>query len=199
MDFKNMDVSTIATGVSGSGVRYLETFLQEYTALTGETVNPGCNKCLTSYLTKYKKLMATENKSGYRLHAKWENIPLEFGSPILVNNDNITKEYAQQLLDQPDGQRYFAEMPAKKAEGTSVKVAEKTPKKVKANATAPKKKAVTKAEAPVVEDEQIEVILTDDHLNGNQELKETYKAGDIVLVNKTEYEKDGTISIVDKE
>lgn len=51
------------------------------------------------------------NTSHYRLHAKYENIPLEFGSPILVNNGNITDAYAQQLLQHKNGERYFAQMP----------------------------------------------------------------------------------------
>lgn len=47
----------------------------------------------------------------YRLHAKYENIPLEFGSPILVNNGNITDEYARKLLQHNNGQRYFSQLP----------------------------------------------------------------------------------------
>ncbi len=51
-----------------------------------------------------------DKKPQYRLHAKYENIPLDFGSPILVNNANITPEYAQKLL-QKNGSRYFAYIP----------------------------------------------------------------------------------------
>ena len=51
------------------------------------------------------------NTCNYRLHAKYENIPLEFGSPILVNNGNITDEYAQKLLAHNNGERYFAQFP----------------------------------------------------------------------------------------
>lgn len=55
------------------------------------------------------------NTCNYRLHAKYENIPLEFGSPILVNNGNITDEYAQKLLAHNNGQRYFSQIPKAKA------------------------------------------------------------------------------------
>ncbi|MBE1615341.1 hypothetical protein IDF54_10775 [Flavobacterium sp. SaA2.13] len=55
------------------------------------------------------------NTSKYRLHAKYENIPLEFGSPILVNNANITPEYAQKLLSRPNGERLFAHIPTEEA------------------------------------------------------------------------------------
>ena len=40
-----------------------------------------------------------ENKSKYQLHKKRENLPLKFGSPIVVNNTNITDEYAEILLE----------------------------------------------------------------------------------------------------
>lgn len=48
----------------------------------------------------------------YRLKPKYENIPLEFGSAILVNNNNITNEYAKKLLARPNGERFFAHIPA---------------------------------------------------------------------------------------
>ena len=51
------------------------------------------------------------NTCKYRLHAKYENIPLEFGSPILVNNSNITDEYALKLLQHKNGERYFTTLP----------------------------------------------------------------------------------------
>ncbi|RZK79340.1 MAG: hypothetical protein EOO85_03900 [Pedobacter sp.] len=112
MDFKSMDISTVMTGTGSDGVRYLQYFLKEYTALFGERVNPGCGNCVTTYLNKYKNhFIEMENQCKYRLHAKYENIPLEFGSPILVNNGNMTNEYALKLLEHKNGDRYFAVMP----------------------------------------------------------------------------------------
>ena len=112
MDFTTMDISTLTRSVTGEGVRYLELFLQEYTSVFNGPVNPSCPKCLNDYLTKYKNYFnAMANTSQYRLHAKYENIPLEFGSPILVNNSNMTTQYAQKLLEQPNGERFFAQMP----------------------------------------------------------------------------------------
>ncbi|MBF00612.1 hypothetical protein [Flavobacterium coralii] len=112
MDFTKMDISTVAHGKGGDGVRYLRLFLQEYTSLFNQKVNPGCPKCLTQYLNRYKNhFKEMDKKPQYRLHAKYENIPLEFGSPILVNNANITPEYAQKLLQQKNGSRYFAYIP----------------------------------------------------------------------------------------
>jgi len=49
--------------------------------------------------------------SNYTLHPEFENIPLAFGSPILVNSDNITDAYAHILLSHPEGTRYFSQMP----------------------------------------------------------------------------------------
>lgn len=112
MDFTTMDITTVTHSITGSGGRYLELFLQEYTSIFKEKVNPACPKCLTEYLTRYKNhYKAMANTSHYRLHAKYENIPLEFGSPILVNNGNITDTYAQQLLQHKNGERYFAQIP----------------------------------------------------------------------------------------
>ncbi|QYJ68936.1 hypothetical protein [Flavobacterium litorale] len=112
MDFTTMDIRTVAQGTRGDGVRYLQLFLQQYTALFNEKVNPSCPKCLTQYLAKYKNhFKAMADTSKYRLHAKYENIPLAFGSPILVNNTNITTEYATQLLARPNGKSLFAHIP----------------------------------------------------------------------------------------
>lgn len=110
-----MDIATLTHSVTGEGVRYLELFLKEYLSLFGGPLNPQCPKCLTEYLDRYKnyyKQMETPTTK-YRMHAKYENIPLEFGSPILVNNSNLTEEYAQKLLEQPDGERFFAVLPQK--------------------------------------------------------------------------------------
>lgn len=112
MDFTTMDIRTVAQGTRGDGIRYLQLFLQEYTALFNEKVNPSCPKCLTQYLAKYKNhFKAMADTSKYRLHAKYQNIPLAFGSPILVNNNNITPEYAKQLLARPNGKSLFAHIP----------------------------------------------------------------------------------------
>jgi hypothetical protein len=113
MDFTTMDIATLTQSVTGKGVPYLELFLKEYTSLFGGPVNPSCPKCLTAYLTNYQNhFYAMQNTCDYKLHKKYENIPLQFGSPILVNNSNITNEYAEILLQQPNGMRFFAEVPS---------------------------------------------------------------------------------------
>lgn len=126
MDFTTMDIATVTRSVSGGGERYLELFLKEYTSIFREKVNPSCPKCLTDYLNRYKNhFKAMANTCNYSLHAKYENIPLEFGSPILVNNANITDDYAQKLLAHNNGQRYFAQMPKAKVSVKKAKAIKK--------------------------------------------------------------------------
>jgi|GEM_PF-5429355 len=112
MDFKNMDIATLTRGVSGKGERYLEVFLRAYTAIFPGPLNPQCPRCLNQYLQQYKNYITTmETTCRYRLHECYENIPLQEGSDILINNQNLTDAYALILLNQPNGVRYFAQMP----------------------------------------------------------------------------------------
>jgi predicted nucleic acid-binding Zn-ribbon protein len=219
MDFKTMDINAITSGVNGDGIRYLQLFLKEYTSIFDETVNPGCNKCLNTYLNKYKlHFMKQENISGYVLHLKYENIPLEFGSPILVNNGNITKEYAKKLLSQPDGERYFEvilednsseEEKLQDAVNNAQAKLDALPEKehhtrIKAtqNALEKAKQALEQYQIDNLEVKDVEVIetvITDENLTTNPELSEAgIKAGDTVLIDKNEYDEKGTISIVEK-
>ena len=69
-----------------------------------------------------------ENTTQYRLHAKYENIPLEFGSPILVNNTNITDEYAKKLLLHKNGERYFSQIPQQVTQVAAESVNQPKPK-----------------------------------------------------------------------
>lgn len=102
IQFEFLDANAVLSNVTPNGVRYLEIFLNEYEKLTGEKdINAGCDKCITNYLTTFKKLkfkMENKNKSKYRLKEKYNNIPLEFGSNVFVNNNNLTDKYAQKLL-----------------------------------------------------------------------------------------------------
>ena len=221
MDFLNMDISTIATGIDCNGVRYLQSFLKEYTSIFQETVNPGCNKCLNTYINKYKAhFMKNKNTSGYVLHLKYENIPLEFGSPVLVNNGNITDEYAKKLLEHPDGERYFATIPDVSKddnhdEGAKLQkafdVAQDKVNGLPVDAHHKKKEAADKAlaKAKAALDEynanqaakanEFEVVLTNDDVNANPELSESgLNAGDTVVIDKKEYENNGTLSVIAK-
>jgi len=145
LDFTKMDIAAVMSGVDPDGERYLSKFLKEYKSIFGGTVNPSCPKCLSDYLSKYKKAMAktviNAENSGYKLLAKYENIPLEFGSPVLVNNTNLTDEYAEKLLKREHGEKLFSSIPES---GAKTKT-----KKPKAAPVAPTEKVEPVQVAPV--------------------------------------------------
>jgi len=113
-NWEDFRIEDIIGGVSPDGIRYLKLFLQDYTALFSEVVNPGCSKCLNNYLQKYKsKIFAMQNNSQYRLKEKYNGIPLNFGSAVLVNNSNLTDEYAAELLERFEAETLFDKFPIK--------------------------------------------------------------------------------------
>ena len=57
--------------------------------------------------------MEKSNTCEYKLHEKYNNIPLGFGSSVYVNNGNITNEYAEILLKNR-GASLFASVPTTK-------------------------------------------------------------------------------------
>lgn len=116
MCWQNVDRETVFTDVDSHGNRYLSQFLSDYKkAFPASDPNAGCRKCLNDYYEKLTKHISTmgqvENKSGYVLKAKFEGIPLEFGSQILVTNSNMTKEYAEKLLKRKHGADLFEIIP----------------------------------------------------------------------------------------
>ncbi|KGO88096.1 hypothetical protein Q765_03310 [Flavobacterium rivuli WB 3.3-2 = DSM 21788] len=209
-----MDIDTIRSGKTTDGVRYLELFLKEYISIFGGTVNAGCPKCLTDYLNRYKNHMkTTNNTSGYKLLAKYQNIPLEFGSQILVNDENITKEYADILLSQPGGHRFFLEQPdlnskatleanLKAAEDKLANLSDKARAKTREAATAAVDEAKAALDAFVepqtpadVEDlSKVVITLEDDDFVTHPELTEQgHKVGDSVIVDAEKFNGTGEI------
>jgi len=101
MDWNELIESQIIGGKSPEGLSYLNLFLKDYTAVFPGAVNAQCPKCLQQYIRDYKRqnAMKKENKkSDYVLLEKRNGIALDFGSPIQVNNSNITNEYAETLI-----------------------------------------------------------------------------------------------------
>ena len=99
LNWLNIGIDSILTNSNSEGVRYLQLFLKDYTNLTGEFVNAGCNKCIAKYYNNYiNQIFDMENDSKYRLHKKREGIPLSFGSNVRVTNRNITDSYAETLI-----------------------------------------------------------------------------------------------------
>ena len=118
IQFEFLDADAVLSKVTPNGVRYLEIFLNEYEELTGEKdINAGCNRCIANYLTTFKTIkfkMKNINKSKYVLKEKYNNIPLEFGSNIFVNNQNLTDKYAKKLLEVYSKDQIFEEYPIDK-------------------------------------------------------------------------------------
>lgn len=116
MDWLKIDKVAIFTGTDENGNRYLSRFLKDYKeAFPNSDPNAGCQRCLDDYyhkLIKHISVMKTvKNESGYVLKKKYENIPLHFGSKILVNNTNMTKEYGEKLLERKKGKDLFEKVP----------------------------------------------------------------------------------------
>lgn len=105
------NLENIIGGKTTDNIPLLKLFLQDYSKLFHTTtLNVSCQKCLQDYLTNYKNKinkMENPNTSNYRLKQKYNNIPLEFGSNIFVNNNNITDEYAEKLLERYDAEKIF--------------------------------------------------------------------------------------------
>ena len=114
-NWEDYDIEKIIGGVALDGTRLLKLFLIDYTTMFDEVVNPSCSKCMGNYLSKFKlKIYEMQNNSQYRLKEKYNGIPLNFGSAILVNNSNLTDEYALELLKRFDKETVFDKFPKEK-------------------------------------------------------------------------------------
>ena len=132
-------IDSILTSKDGEGVRYLQHFLKDYTTLTGEHVNAGCNKCIVKYYNNYVNLISDmENDCKYKLHKKREGLALSFGSNIKVSNRNITDQYAEKLIERYsqivkdfEPSYLFSKFPVQKVQEVEVKETEKPKRKRK--------------------------------------------------------------------
>jgi hypothetical protein len=100
LNWTDKTLEQIVGGKNPDGSSMLVSFLKYYSEVSGvKVLNAGCSKCLQQYYKDLKqKHIMKNNKSTYRLHAKFNNIPLRFGSSIFVNNENITDELAEALV-----------------------------------------------------------------------------------------------------
>ena len=117
MNWLEVDQVSVLTGKDSNGNRYLSQFLKEYKEVFNrETINAGCQKCLVNYYLKFIKYLHTmptpKQPTEYRLKAKYNGIPLSFGSPVQVDNNNMTDAYGNQLLENhPKGADLFDAVP----------------------------------------------------------------------------------------
>ena len=109
--WETYNLEYIVGGKTSDNVPLLKLFLQDYSKLFHTaTLNASCSKCLQDYLNNYKQKinkMENPNTSQYRLKQKYNNLPLEFGSNVFVNNNNITDEYAKILLKRHSAEKIF--------------------------------------------------------------------------------------------
>lgn len=116
INWVNYNISDIISGKDTNGVRLLELFLKDYKKeFNVNVVNASCQRCLQDYLNKYKqKKQINIMASQYKLKKKYENIPLTYegeGYNVMVNNNNITDDYARILLKRYPVEKIFDEYP----------------------------------------------------------------------------------------
>lgn len=116
IDWRKLDKETILNGNDENGNRYLNQFLKDYQeTFHPDTINAGCSKCLDGYYSKLMKhlnTMGEVEKTQYKLKAKYNGIPLEFGSSVHVSNANLTDALAKKLIkNHPKGKELFEVVP----------------------------------------------------------------------------------------
>lgn len=117
MDWLKLDKVTIFEGRDENGNRYLSRFLSDFKKeFNPDTINAGCQRCLEDYYLKFTKHLSKmgnkKSQSDFILKAKYNGIPLEFGSQTFVNNSNIDAEKALKLLKgHKKGKELFEKLP----------------------------------------------------------------------------------------
>lgn len=108
----------VRTGTDQDGNRLIISFARDYKEVFGSDICPNCNgfdRKFNNFLNK-TKLMTEKKKSRYVLKKMYQNIPLEFGSSLFLNNENMTDEYGAKLLkNHPRGKDLFDFLPTKDA------------------------------------------------------------------------------------
>jgi hypothetical protein len=110
-DWKKYKAVEVLNEKDENGNRLLSEFARDYKSLFNSEICPNCNDFSLKFQKFIKTIQEMKNKnqnSGYVLKKMYENIPLEFGSSIYVNNANLTDEYAETLLKKhPRGKDLF--------------------------------------------------------------------------------------------
>lgn len=123
-DWNNYQSHQVKNDVDASGNRLISAFAKDYKSVFGLDICPNCNDFQIKFQNFLKQIdimsKSKSKNSGYVLKKKYQNIPLGFGSPIYVNNDNMTDEYAQRLLkNHPRGKDLFHHIPDRNDENLS--------------------------------------------------------------------------------
>ncbi len=102
MNWSSKTLEQIVGGKNLDGSSMLQSFLKDYAKLTStllSSLQPGCPSCLSKYYREYTlKTQIMSNECNYVLQKRYNGLPLAFGSKVLLNNTNLTDEYAEQLI-----------------------------------------------------------------------------------------------------
>lgn len=116
IDWGKYQAAEVLSGMNENGGRLISLFARDYKKITGNDICHTCNSFIqkfNSFIQKYYTMAKdAENTCGFRLKPMYQNIPASFGSPIFVNNNNITEELALGLLkNHPRGKDLFDVIP----------------------------------------------------------------------------------------
>ena len=116
IDWGKYQAAEVLSGMNENGSRLISLFARDYKKITGNDICHTCNSFIqkfNSFIQKYYTMAKdAENTCGFRLKPMYQNIPASFGSPIFVNNNNITEELALGLLkNHPRGKDLFDVIP----------------------------------------------------------------------------------------
>lgn len=116
IDWGKYQAAEVLSGMNENGGRLISLFARDYKKTTGNDICHTCNSFIqkfNSFIQKYYTMAKdAENTCGFRLKPMYQNIPASFGSPIFVNNNNITEELALGLLkNHPRGKDLFDVIP----------------------------------------------------------------------------------------
>ncbi len=106
----------VLTETDKNGNRLISAFAKDYKTVFNQDICPACKDFKEKFQKYLKKIqdMSNSNKknSGFVLKKMYENIPLKFGSAIYVNNQNLTDDYAKELINNhPRGKDLFDIIP----------------------------------------------------------------------------------------
>lgn len=116
IDWGKYQAAEVLSGMNENGGRLISLFARDYKKITGNDICHTCSSFIqkfNSFIQKYYTMAKdAENTCGFRLKPMYQNIPASFGSPIFVNNNNITEELALGLLkNHPRGKDLFDVIP----------------------------------------------------------------------------------------
>jgi hypothetical protein len=106
--------SEVRTGMDSNGNRLVSSFAKDYNSIFNFELCPNCKGFEEKFkkFLKKTKIMAEKKASQYVLKKMYSNIPLEFGSSVFVNNENMTDAYGLKLLkNHPRGLDLFDSVP----------------------------------------------------------------------------------------